>query len=207
MVSKKILAIVYVAFSSVTMMAQNDSTKKITSDKLNHFSYGVNFNQCGGDFGMGIDITSFYFDGGDNDDGDDFGAFRLTAGENFISGVLTGETNISAFGYSVIRLGIVDRKFIISKKIAVIYEEGGTLVLPSSKISSQSNRLGLYLLPSVEFYSSKCTSIIFQMGADVGQACIADKLVGEPNYFTTNSYANKYIGAGFLAAVLLRRYF
>lgn len=195
------------AFSGLIVTAQTDSLKKIIPNRLNNFSYGVNFNQYGGDFGLGIDITSSYIDGGDNSEGEESGALRLTAGENLISGVLAGETNTSSFGYSVIRLGVVDRKFIVSKKIALIFEEGGTLILPSSRMTGQSTRWGGYIIPSVEFYSSKCTSIIFQMGAAVGQACIADKLVGEPNYYTTYSYSNNYEGAGFLVSVVLRRYF
>jgi hypothetical protein len=209
-ISREIRVIIFITLLSFSLKSQpelkgtsssliSDTTKKkIVSDRLNHFSYGIMFNQYGGDNGVALDITSPYFDVSDNHNGEEFGAFRITAGVNDMYGVLPGGTNSTMFPYYVFHLGFIDRIFIIKQKIALLGDFGGTLILPNSQTSSQSTLWGGYILPGVEFYSSLRKAVFFEMGGTLNQSCIADKLMGEPHYYTNR--------VGFIMAVGGRLY-
>ncbi len=198
MVSKKILAIVCVAFSSLTMMAQKDTIKKNVSDRLDNFSFGLALNQYGGNNGAGFTITSPHF----HDSTDDLVsiAIRLTLGANHIEGILPSETNISDFIYYPINLGITEEKIIIRQKILLYWEVGGTFILANNQYTSEPTRWGMYVLPGVELYPSLHSGVFFEMGFSITQKCIADKLIGDSYYYMTD-YSTSKIGSGLLLAV------
>lgn len=197
---KKIVTILFIALVSIALKAQTDTIKKIVPDKLNHFSVGVNFDQYGGNDGSAFDITSPYFDISDNHDGSTFGAFRLTAGADVISGTLPGETNVSVFRYYVFNLGAMEKKVMVKQRIALFVDVGGTLILSNNQFTSQSTRWGVCILPGIEFYPSLHTGVFFEMGfADTFENYVADKLVGEPYYYI--NYYTPGNGFGFMVSV------
>jgi len=200
MVLKKIGAILFIVFLGLTVMAQKDSIKKITPDRLNHFSLGLGFHQDAGNYGAAFDVTSPYIDLSDSTSRDIFCAFRFSCGVNEIYGLLPDETTTSVFRYNVFKLGVLEKKIIVKQKIALFGEVGGTLILPNTynKISSQSSQWGLYEVAGVEFYPSLHAGVFFEMGFDEAfNKCIADKLVGGPYYYPN----------GFALAVGYHRYF
>lgn len=184
---KKIVTILFIALVSIALKAQTDTTRRVISDKLNHFSIGANFHQYGTNDGDGLDVTSPYFDISDNHNWKQSVAVRLKYDICAFTGILQGEGTASKFSYSIISLGFVEKQLIIPQKLSFIMEFNGSLLLPESQMSSEPTRWGASWLPGIEIYLTSHTSVLFEMGiGGTFQSCIADKLVGRPYYYYTN---------------------
>lgn len=179
---KKAGAVLCVAFMCASLKAQTD----YTADWLSHFSYTLDVDRFGGDPAVSIGITSPFLKLKRNERmANDF-AFTFSATVGDVYGILPGTTKTTMYPYYIYRLGGIERKFLVENKIAVLWEFGGTLVAPNVQFSGQSLRWGGYTVGGAEFYFSSKAGFFMMMGTAYGQPCVADKLVGQPNYYVGN---------------------
>lgn len=162
---KRVILLAILALGFNKMHAQES---KISND----LSIGFQLNEYGGDFGMGLNVTSPYFFKGNV-------AVRLRGNLMFLEHLDALQTTWTP--YSNLTLGLVSGGSRVGKNIR-LYGEGGVIMLiPSADFSSQETEFGGYGLFGFEFYMFDRGNYFIEIGG-VGTGARADIAPLDPIY-------------------------
>lgn len=163
----KILLLILVVMSIVTTSVHGQD-KAIN----NGFGFGFQLNQYQRDFGIGLNITSPYFDIPEM-------AVRLRGNLMFNEYVQNQVTKWTP--YFNASLGLIGGVGKIGDYIRLYGEGGMILLFPSELFSSDQVIFGGYGLFGFEFFMSNSPNYFIEIGG-VGSGAIADKIANQPIY-------------------------
>lgn len=167
-----IISILFIAIASLSMAQGGRTPSK------NHISFGGHLNNYQNDFGLGIDVTSYYFFQGAT-------AFRLRANYMWHEHPDINSGNITWSPYYNFQFGVLATGTVIANFIRLYGEGGMVLILPNSDFSSESVNIGGYGIFGFEFFMSQnpqsSVSYFIELGG-MGSGAKADKIPGKPIY-------------------------
>lgn len=161
--------------SSVTFsMAQEAVAQKPPARSM---AVGCNINSYGGNFGVGVNVTSPLFLHG-------YAAVRASENYQWLDHIdATG--NHTWTGYHVLKLGAVGIGGTLHDIIRLYGEGGVTAVLPDASMSKESAVIGGYGLFGFEFMVRHNLVYFIELGG-IGTGATAEKLPQKPIY--TNGF-------------------
>lgn len=166
---KNIILIICILMGGITSGTYAQKTEAINTN----WGIGFHIKQNQRDFGLGINLTSPYF-------AKKQVALRVRA--NLLFNEHLKNTNTTTWTpYSSMSIGVLGVAGKIGEFIRLYGEGGTTLLLPSSKFSSESIVFGGYGLFGFEFFMDKSSNYFIEIGG-VGSGATADKVVGNPIY-------------------------
>ena len=161
--------------SSVTFsMAQEAMAQKPPAHSM---AVGCNINSYGGNFGVGINVTSPLFLHG-------YAAVRASENYQWLDH-LDAAGNHTWTGYHVLKLGAVGIGGTLHDIIRLYGEGGVTAVLPDASMSKESAVIGGYGLFGFEFMVRHNLAYFIELGG-IGTGATAEKLPQKPIY--TNGF-------------------
>lgn len=177
---KVILLFAAIATLSVTASAQEAAVV----DKKNHIAVGMNINSFGGDFGLGINVTSPTFF-------DNHMAVKVSGNYQWLDHIDAGGDHTWT-GYTLFRAGLMGVNMSLSEVIELYGEGGLALALTDNSLSTESSTMGGYGLFGFEFFMPANMSYFIELGG-MGLGAKADKVATSP-----------LIANGFMASVGFR---
>lgn len=178
---KKFRLVIILALLNGALYAQPDKIEKKTK---NHIALGININNFGQDFGLGLNITSPRFFSG-------HAAIRVSENYQWLNH-LDKNGNHTWTGYHMLRIGTVGINAALNNAIRLYGEGGVSVLLANNTISTESTVIGGYGLFGFEFLMEGNIAYFIELGG-IGTGAVADKVSTMP------IYAN-----GFLASTGMR---
>lgn len=144
-------------------------------DKANKFSIGGNVNRFQDDFGVGLVMTSPFFNNGKM-------ALQASVIMNYHEGIPLGETTFGWMPYTTIKFGTIGVAGVIANTIR-LYGGGGLVVIMPNEDFSDETVIGGYGVFGFEFFMGENAPVSYYMElGGIGTGARAELLPGEPIY-------------------------
>lgn len=178
---KTILALATLCQTNNLLLAQQNQS---VENYKNSISIGVNINNFGQDFGIGINVTTPHFFNG-------HAAIRASENYQWLNH-LDKNGKYTWTGYHMVRIGAAGINVALTNSIKLYGEGGVSLLLANNMITSKPTSIGGYGLFGFEFLTKRHISYFIELGG-IGSGATADKVTASPIYSN-----------GFLASTGLR---